>query len=131
MAKTTLQKLEELRKNNFLEDYQGLKDYVLSDLIETEKENHEYKGVGYSAKQYLKDLSSGGCQSGMVNNLIYYQDTEKFYNEYASEIDQLKDDTEESLGESLKISGNVRNFLAWFAYEEIARQLADELGFNN
>jgi hypothetical protein len=121
-----LKKLEDLKSSNFLEEYQGLKEYVINDLIEKEKED-----ANYGAKGYLKDLSQGGCQSGMVNSLIYYEDTEEFYNNYASEIDQLKEYIEELNGEILKIKGNTRNFLAWLAYEEIAFLISEELELLN
>ena len=85
----------------------------------------------YGAKGYLEDLAQSGCQSGMVNKLIYYKDTENFYNNYADEIDNLKEYLEENFGEPLKIKGNTRNWLAWMAYEDIAQRINDELETNN
>ena len=77
---------------------------------------------------YLKDLLNHGCQSGMVGKLIYYTDTKKFYLKHIDEIDELKNDLEESLGEPLKIGYPLYNWLALFGYEEMARKIADELG---
>ena len=32
------------------------------------------------------------------------------------------------MGEPVQIDGDRRNFFAWFAFEQVAYQLADELG---
>lgn len=70
---------------------------------------------------YLKDVVNYGCISGIVSSLIYYSDTEKFFNEYSNEILELldvkKEECEPYEGEFNK------NNLSWFAYEEICRQL--------
>lgn len=77
---------------------------------------------------YLNDLQKGGCASGMVSGLIYYHDTHAFYAEHAGEIDGILQDLEENTGEAFKFEGrDVRNTLAWLAYEEVARRLYCEL----
>ena len=37
-------------------------------------------------KHWIQDLAVYGCVSGMVNNLIYYQQTERFFNQHEDEI---------------------------------------------
>lgn len=107
------EKIEQLIK----ESENDLELYVLEDL----KDQDDPEG-------YLKDLLSHGCQSGMVSGLIYYTDTKAFYIKYIDEIEELKEEMEDSLGEPLKIGTPMYNWLAWFGYEETARKIADKLG---
>lgn len=81
-----------------------------------------------NAKSYLQDVLQHGCQSGMVSGLIYYKDTLAFYNEHVDDIEALREETEDSIGEPLAIGYPSYNWLAWFGYEETARKIADELG---
>ena len=94
-----------------------LEKYVLRDLLESDE-----------PEGYLKDVLNFGCVSGMVNQLIYYDDTKKFFIKYIDEIDELRDDLEESLGQPLKIKSPLYNWLAWFGYEETLRKIAEKLG---
>ena len=82
----------------------------------------------YSIEGWFEDLFRGGCASGFIGSLIYYSDTNAFFDRHYDEIDELRNDYEESLGEPFKIEGDLKNWLAWFAYEETARTLANELG---
>lgn len=90
-----------------------------------------------------KDLFYGGCQSGMVGELIYYHDTVKFYKKHKKEIHALLRDNMESLGvdgpsglfgdkwdkeDPLADDASNQNLLAWFGFEEAARRLCDEAG---
>ena len=77
---------------------------------------------------FFNDLFRYGCISGMITSLIYYVDTHNFYNMYYNEIEELREIHETSIGEPLNIEGDLKNFMAWFAFEETAYQLANELG---
>lgn len=77
---------------------------------------------------FFNDLLNHGCISGMVSSLIYYRDTEKFFDTYYEEIITLKTEFEESTGETMKIPHQLKNHLAWFAFEQVAYDLADFLG---
>lgn len=77
---------------------------------------------------FFEDLLNHGCASGMVSSLIYYVDTHKFYDTYYNQIEDLRYDYENSIGEPITIKGDLKNFLAWFAFEETTHQLANELG---
>jgi hypothetical protein len=96
------------------------------------------KEEGYTSA--LSDLMEHGCQSGMVSGLIYYTDTTAFYQEHKEEIwkllDRLLDDTGLERTQDLlrdwdgsdrwaKETTN-QNLLAWFGFEETARQLGGE-----
>ncbi len=63
----------------------------------------------------------------MVSSLIYYRDTHRFYDEYYDEIEDLRLEFEDNCGEPLKVKGDLKNFLAWFAFEETAYLLSIEL----
>lgn len=76
---------------------------------------------------YLKDVLAHGCQSGIVSNLIYYTDTKDFFLTHMDEIDDIRKELEDNLGEPLKIEQPMYNYLAWLGYEETARSIASEL----
>jgi hypothetical protein len=61
--------------------------------------------------------------------LVYYSDTHAFFDKHYDEIEELRGDWEDSVGQPLAIKGDLKNFLAWFAFEEVAYQMAEELGF--
>ena len=61
--------------------------------------------------------------------MVYYSDTHAFFDKHYDEIEELRDDWEDSVGQPLAIKGDLKNFLAWFAFEEVAYQMAEELGF--
>jgi hypothetical protein len=77
---------------------------------------------------FFHDLLNYGCASGMISSLIYYSDTEKFFDTHYEEVMDLKTEFEESTGESMKIPHQLKNHLAWFAFEQVAYDLADFLG---
>ena len=59
----------------------GVKNDVINFLLE-DIEN-------YSPQDKLQDLLLNGCESGMVNHLIYYTDTVKYFEEHESEIMEM------------------------------------------
>jgi hypothetical protein len=94
---------------------------------------------------FMKDVVSHGCVSGVVGELIYYNDTVAFYKKYRKEINTLLKeymfeigyispaeafgkqwDNDDPLGEDT----HNMNLLAWFGFEATCRQIADELGFD-
>ncbi len=40
----------------------------------------------------------------------------------------MRQEWEDSIGEPIRIKGDLKNFLAWFAFEEIAYQMAQKMG---
>lgn len=77
---------------------------------------------------FFQDLAQHGCISGMISSLVYYTDTEAFFDNHYEEIIELKINFEEAIGRPLEISHQVKNYLAWFAFEQVAYQLTIELG---
>jgi hypothetical protein len=93
----------------------------------------------------IDDLFHGGCQSGMVGHLIYYVDTLAFYEHYRQEIDSMVQQLVEETGsQPHELFAHIgwdtedpfarettnQNILAWFGFEEMARQVAIENGLD-
>jgi hypothetical protein len=92
---------------------------------------------------FMRDLNYGGCQSGMVGELVYYHDTLKFYKTHKTEINGI---LKESMSESgikdpsdmfgdkwdsddpLALDTMNQNLLAWFGFEVTAQNLANRAG---
>lgn len=72
---------------------------------------------------FFEDLLKHGCISGMVSSLVYYTDTEVFFDKHYYEIMDLKISYEERLEQPMHISYNLKNHLAWFAFEQVARRI--------
>lgn len=109
-------------------DYTKKLKGLLKEATELEKEVIEDALNAEEAKSYLQDVLRHGCQSGMVSGLIYYHDTKLFYIKHIDEIDELRGELEDSIGEPLKIGFPSYNWLAWFGYAETARKIADKIG---
>ncbi len=72
------------------------------------------------------NLMQCGCQSGLIGSLIYYTDTHAFFDRYYAEIEVIREDIEDNLGEPVTIKGDMKNFFAWLAFEETAFRIANE-----
>lgn len=74
-----------------------------------------------------------GCVSGIVNELIYYYQTEAFFNRHKDEINELAHELSEELyGNKYSIYNNMqyecnKNTMAWLGFEETIRIIANEL----
>ena len=79
-------------------------------------------------QRFFEDVLHHGCRCGMICSLIYYSDTHNFFDAYYDEIEELREEWEYSVGEPVKIEGDLKNCLAWFAFEETAYQMANDLG---
>jgi hypothetical protein len=77
-------------------------------------------------KGFLGELSKHGCISGMVTELIYYNDTEKFTTSHREAImELLADDIDNGMLDADTIAkaiqgGAFDNWLAWYSFERIA-----------
>ena len=95
-----------------------------------------------SFEDFLEDLLTHGCISGMISELIYYEDTTAFTKRHAEEINELLSNTlsmygmtspKELFGEKwdiedfLALSTQNQNLLAWFAFEETCREIGISL----
>jgi len=91
---------------------------------------HYHTGYGADPEQDLErffdDLFRCGCVSGLIGSLIYYRDTHAFFDRHYDEIEELREEYEDSVGEPLRLRGDLKNGLAWFGFEWTAQQLWDE-----
>lgn len=123
---TTLRKLD---TNNKLE-----KDTKRIILNHVEKDYFE---------SWFEDLLSHGCVSGMVGELVYYLDTTKFYTKHKDIINEMLKDLMWEIGandmqgifgdkfdseDPLCLETSNQNLLAWYAFEETARKIGNEIG---
>lgn len=106
---------------------QSFLEEKLNDIIENEANTIKacvaQEALEYSPDEtetFFSDLLQHGCQSGMITSLIYYVDTHKFYDIHYNEIESLRHEYEEMFGEPLQHIGDLKNWYAWFAFEEIA-----------
>lgn len=112
-------------KNKLLKDIKGEKGSIREQLLEDAEGD----------VSYIKDVAEHGCIGGNCRGLVYYEETHKWYNERAEEIDGILEELAEQMGESYDITANMkrlgqsdlRNFLAWLAYEVRAQEIMQEL----
>jgi len=71
-------------------------------------------------KSFLEDLQKGGCISGMIGEFIYHDTCREFYIKHLDDLENIKSDLEESLGEPIANRFKVRHytFLCWLCFEK-------------
>lgn len=91
---------------------------ILVDMLDTDINNEEVLTT-------IEDIINHGCESGIVPALIYYKDTEAFFDRHVDEIFELYNETKSEFGEmSMELT---RNNLAWFGFEVMAQNILYEL----
>lgn len=107
-----------------------IKDYNETDLMRNVAKMIIDDADGYETiDSFFSDLFQHGCSSGMIGGLIYYTDTHTFYDNNYNDIENLRIEYEQELGESITPKDtDLKNWFSWFAYEETARQIAGKLG---
>jgi hypothetical protein len=126
---------ENFNDNNSLEENNKILKSKLQEILENNPntlkaeviEEALYYDTDEEMKTFFQDLLNHGCVSGMIGKLIYYTDTHKFYDKHYYEIEELRFEYQESIGESLRLDHDLKNTLAWFGFEETAYRLASEL----
>ena len=88
-------------------------------------------------KSTIKDTAEHGCAGGTISELIYYADTEAFYEKYKEEIWRRLSDMADDMGEpsilhlivtfngSKEVGSEMQlhNLLAWWACEDVCREI--------
>ncbi|KAA6475743.1 DUF7222 domain-containing protein [Bacillus swezeyi] len=74
-------------------------------------------------RKFAADVLTYGCVSVCVPNLVYYADTHKWFDKFYHEIMELVKKFEEMTGEKLHHTGDLKNWYAWFSFEETTRKL--------
>ena len=83
----------------------------------------------------IEDVLNYGCIGGSVNELIYYSDTLKFYDDYKEEINDLINQLGIEIttlngfdsSDILCLETNNQNLLAWFGFEVTLSQLYEQV----
>ena len=90
--------------------------------------NEEAESNGGSVVDIAKDLSQGGCESG-IGGLTYYTDCDDFFDKFESEIEEVIDnlelDFDSIIGDRFSMS-IIRQRLSWRAFEETVQNLMNE-----
>ena len=138
-VKFTKKALNSLKKEKEFSD--RLSRRVINDLLSNAYTTSDLK-------YHMEDIAEFGCSGGNVMSLIYYFETERFFNCYRKEIlklfrEYIYYNTEENVYEDSKglytiIYDSViyedqkkftiqeKNDLTWFAYEEIVRRITQD-----
>ena len=87
----------------------------------------------------ISDVATHGCSGGTISELIYYEDTVKFYNDHEAEIWEELSNTARDLDQSIPFmisnfrgargldnAKTFKNLLAWWICEHIAQRISDE-----
>ena len=95
----------------------------VNEIIEENAENYDNGAEGF-----VHDVLYGGCQSGIVGELIYYKDTHEWFDTYYEDIMALREELSDMMGEPLNspVDTDMKNWFAWLSFEETARKLYPE-----
>lgn len=74
---------------------------------------------------YLRDLLNNGCRSGIVPHLVYCKDTHVFCDKHYDQIMDLYWGSEVSIPKNV----DVKNYLAWFAFEAQASAIYSYINY--
>lgn len=76
-------------------------------------------------KSYFEDLQKGGCMSGMVSEFIYHSSCKEFYIKYIDDLEEIKLELEDSIGEPIKNRHELPHytFVCWLGFEEYCYNL--------
>jgi hypothetical protein len=105
--------------------YENLKNEVMEILEDT--------SIDSSLEIVINEVLEHGCVSGIVGSLMYYYQTEDFFNRHKDAINNLAHElSEEIYGNPFEIYHNLnggcsKNNMAWFGFEEVVRIIAEEM----
>ncbi|MDC3413974.1 DUF7222 domain-containing protein [Terrihalobacillus insolitus] len=104
-----------------MKTYEFLKEQAKGEGIIAEVANFivESTDNDEEAKVLLEDIVRFGCVSGAVGDMIYYSQTHQFFDEHYEEIEELREEFEFQVD----ADSDLKNTLAWFAYEVKAHEL--------
>ena len=84
----------------------------------------------YTIADVVEDLCIGGCESGLINELISYTDTTAFYNTHEDDIEEIIDDmvyneitSRDAIGGDFWTMQSYKNRASWIAFEHVAFDL--------
>ena len=106
-------------------NYENLKSEVMEIL--------ESMSVNSNLETVINEVLEYGCVSGIVGSLVYYYQTEAFFDRHKDIINELAHELSEDIyGNPFEIYHNLndgcsKNNMAWFGFEEMTRIIAEEL----
>ena len=76
-------------------------------------------------KSFFEDMQKGGCISGMIGEFIYHADNKAFYIKHIEDLEEFKQELEDSIGEAVKNRHNLVHytFIVWLCFEEYCYQV--------
>lgn len=127
-----------------VDDLPSTEDFVVKMLADTAKDlglsKYDFMGAlladmaehieGYNTPLgFFKDLSYGGCASGLIGMFIYNPDCKKFYINHIDSLEDFKENWENMIGESVKNTKDIPHytFMCWFCYEEVGYEIGQAL----
>ena len=111
MIFNNLLKIQKEEKSNMIKE---IIDITLNEILDYEKYD-----------EYFNNLFTYGCSAGVCKNLIYYSDTEDFFDRNSSEILDFLNELKEIYNfENLEYS---KNNITWLTYEIITNRIYNEL----
>ena len=109
-----------MKLNTFLENMYGensLKDNVI-DIILNHIDDYENPII------FLEDVLQYGCSSGIVSELIYFNETKCFFIKHMEEIFEIYDNIKENLSSDFEVNANN---LSWLAFEYVINEIYNEV----
>lgn len=78
---------------------------------------------------FFKDLSYGGCASGLIGMFVYNSDCKEFYINHIDSMEDFKQDWENMIGEPVKNTKDLPHYtlLCWFCYEQVGYEIGRAL----
>lgn len=110
-----MKKYSELLKGLYGES--ELKDNVI-DIILNNIENYEVE------KGFLEDVINYGCASGIVSELIYFNETKCFFIKHMEEIFDIYNSIKDNLSSNFEVNANN---LTWLAFEYMTSIIYNEI----
>ena len=116
-----------MTNNELKNKLQNIIDNTYGDTLETEVATEALKSD--DIQSFFSGLFRHGCVSGWISSLVYYSDTQKFYDKHYNQIEILRSEFDE-MGCPLKVGYDLKNDYAWFAFEVTASRLTEKLGLD-
>lgn len=103
--------------------------YILENENESIRKYVAQEALGYySITTFFHDVLHYGCKNGTITSLVYYYQTHEFFDRFYDDIEAIRIEYEQSTGVHIQLLHDLKNTLAWFAFEQTVYQIAGEIG---
>lgn len=110
-----MRKLTNMLNNMYGES--ELKDNVIDIILNNIEDYEEPKG-------FLEDIMNYGCASGIVPELIYFNQTECFFIKHMEEIFDIYNEIKDNISPDFEVNANN---LSWLAFEYMTSIIYNEI----